>query len=293
MARNSVKHTYCNPVAEQSSRHSVDIYYGDNLPILKAFPPNTFDLIYIDPPFNTGKKRQHTQVKCVRDLNGDSVRFKGQRYKTIRGQSTGYDDHHTDYSGFIQSRLEEAFRILKSTGSILVHLDYRAVHLVRLELDRIFGANCFKNEIIWHYDWGGRARKKWPAKHDNILWYVKDPKNYIYHYDQIDYIPRLAPGLVDKEKAKLGKKLTDVWWGTVACGKERTKYATQKPLRILNRIVEVSSNAGDLCLDFFAGSGSFGQACLNHNRQFLLIDSNPEAIVVMKKRFEDSDIIFV
>jgi len=284
MARNSVKYTCNIQIAEPSSRYSADIYYGDNLHILESFPPNMFDLIYIDPPFNTGKKRCHTKVKCVRDPNGDSVRFQGRRYKTIKGQSTEYDDQHTDYLGFIRSRLEEAFRILKSTGSILVHLDYRAVHLVRLELDRIFGANCFKNEIIWHYDWGGRARKKWPAKHDNILWYVKDPKNYTYHYDQIDYIPRLAPGLVDKEKAKLGKKLTDVWWGTVACGKERTEYATQKPLWLTDRIVRVHSNPDDLLLDFFSGSGTFGASANRLGRNVVLVDNNPDAIKTMADR---------
>ena len=143
------------------------------------------------------------------------------------------------------------------------------------------------NEIIWAYDYGGRSKKKWSAKHDTIFWYAVDPKNYTYNYDQIDRIPYLAPGLVGKEKAAKGKTPTTVWFNTIVHtnGKEKTGYPTQKPLSILNRIVRVHSNIGDNLLDFFAGSGSFGEAAFINNRNCTLVDSNPIAIDIMFNRF--------
>lgn len=263
------------------------IYFGDNLPILRSLPAESVDLIYIDPPFNTGKVQARTQIRTVRAKDGDRVGFQGQRYTTIRLGSKGYIDLFDDYLDFLAPRLEEAYRLLKPCGSLYFHIDYREVHYCRVLLDGIFGRECLLNEIIWAYDYGGRTKKKWPAKHDNILWYAKNPNDYTFNLDEVERIPYMAPGLVGPDKAKRGKLPTDTWWHTIVAtnGVEKTGYPTQKPLGIINRIVKASSNPGDWVLDFFAGSGTVGESCLKSGRNFILIDNNPEALQVMAKRF--------
>jgi site-specific DNA-methyltransferase (adenine-specific) len=262
------------------------IVYGDNLPILGTIPSSSVDLIYIDPPFNTGKMQTRQQIITIRDENGDRTGFKGRRYRTVKVGTSRYSDHFDDYLGFLRPRLEEAYRVLTPTGSFFFHIDYREVHYCKVMLDDIFGRNCFQNEIIWAYDYGARAKQKWPAKHDNILWYSKNAERYTFNLDACDRIPYMAPSLVGEEKALRGKTPTDVWWHTIVPtnGKEKTGYATQKPLGILERIVRVHSNVGDLCLDFFAGSGTLGEAAAKHDRQFILIDNNLTAIEIMEKR---------
>ena len=264
------------------------IYYADNLSVLKSMESASVDLIYIDPPFNTGKTQARTQIQTVQSDNGDRKGFGGQRYQTIKVGSKGYIDIFDDFSGFLEPRLVEAYRILKPQGSLYFHIDYREVHYCKILLDQIFGRDSFLNEIIWAYDYGARTRKKWPAKHDNILWYVKDPENYTYNVDDIERIPYMAPGLVGQEKAAKGKLPTDTWWHTIVPtnGHEKTGYPTQKPLGVINRIVRASSNPGEVVMDFFAGSGTVGQSCLDLGRLFVLIDNNPEAIEVMHKRFD-------
>ncbi|HBU43300.1 MAG TPA: site-specific DNA-methyltransferase [Microbacterium sp.] len=265
---------------------TLDIHYGDNLEIIGGFPDESFDLIYIDPPFNTGKKQARTQIRTVRDDEGDRTGFKGQRYRTVRVGMKAFADNFDDFLAFLEPRLEEAFRLLKPTGSFFLHLDYREIHYAKILLDGIFGRESFINEIIWAYDYGARSRSKWSAKHDNILWYAKDPKNYTYRYDDIDRIPYMAPGLVTKEKAERGKTPTDTWWHTIVSpnGKEKTGYPTQKPLGVINRIVRVHSNPGDRLLDFFAGSGTLGESAVRMDRNCVLVDNNDEAIRVMSKR---------
>jgi site-specific DNA-methyltransferase (adenine-specific) len=263
------------------------IYIGDNLPILQSLPSESVDLIYIDPPFNTGKTQARTQIRTERSLDGDRVGFKGQRYETIKVGSKGYADTFDDFLGFIAPRLEEAYRLLTPHGSLYFHIDYREVHYCKLLLDQIFGRQCFLNEIIWAYDYGARTRKKWPPKHDNILWYARNPEHYTYNVEAIERIPYMAPGLVGPEKAARGKLPTDTWWHTIVPtnGREKTGYPTQKPLGILRRIILASSNPGELVMDFFAGSGTTGAACLELARQFLLVDNNPQALQVMAHRF--------
>jgi site-specific DNA-methyltransferase (adenine-specific) len=263
------------------------IYFGDNLPILQTLPPESIDLIYIDPPFNTGKKQSRTQIRTERDELGDRVGFQGKRYQTVKIGSKGYIDLFDDYLAFLEPRLREAHRILKPEGSLYFHIDYREVHYCKILLDAIFGRESFLNEIIWAYDYGARSKSKWPAKHDNILWYAKDPNHYTFNLDAVDRIPYMAPGLVGKEKADKGKTPTDTWWHTIVPtnGKEKTGYPTQKPLGILRRIISASSKPGEVVLDFFAGSGTTGAACLELDRQFILIDENPQAIEVMRNRF--------
>ena len=271
------------------------IYFGDNLPVLQSLPSGLVGLVYIDPPFNTGKLQARAQLKTVRSANGDRTGFQGQRYATVKLGQRAFSDVFDDYLEFLEPRLREAHRLLTPNGSLFFHIDYREVHYCKVLLDQIFGRGCFLNEIIWAYDYGARTRKKWPPKHDNILWYVKNPEDYIFNVDGIDRIPYMAPGLVGPEKAARGKLPTDTWWHTIVSptGKEKTGYPTQKPLGILNRIVAASSNPGDTVLDFFAGSGTTGEAALQLGRKFILIDNNPQAIETMKQRFAGrTDIVF-
>jgi site-specific DNA-methyltransferase (adenine-specific) len=264
------------------------IIFGDNLPILCALPSESVDLIYIDPPFNTGKTQARTQIKTVQsDVAGDRTGFAGRRYETIRIGSRSYTDLFDDYMAFLEPRLVEAQRVLKPNGALYFHIDYREVHYCKVLLDGIFGRDHFINEIIWAYDYGAKPKTKWPPKHDNILFYVKDPQQYTFNVDAIEREPYMAPGLVGPEKAARGKLPTDTWWHTIVAtnGQEKTGYPTQKPLGIINRILTASSNPGDVVMDFFAGSGTVGESCLNLGRQFLLIDNNPESIQVMQKRF--------
>lgn len=301
------------------------IFFGDNLPILRNMPKESVDLIYIDPPFNTGKAQSRKTIKTIRSENGDRKGFQGNTYQTIDlGIKTYQDSFEFDTNGFVSTerldaykliapessifflegflrpRMEEAHRILKPNGCLYFHIDYREVHYCKLLLDNIFGRDCFLNEIIWAYDFGGRAKSRWPAKHDNILFYVKDPKNYFFNTNEIDREPYMAPGLVGPIKAELGKLPTDTWWsGYVGMknpdtwwqtivgtnSKERSGYPTQKPRRLINRILRASSSPESVVMDFFAGSGTVGESCLLNNRNFILIDNNKEALEVMAQRF--------
>ena len=263
------------------------VIFGDNIEALASVPDGSVALVYIDPPFNTGRTQSRTTIRTVRDeVSGDRVGFQGKRYRTIELGTSGYTDAFDDYLGFLEPRLGEARRVLKPNGSFFLHVDYREVHYCKVLLDNIFGRESFINEIIWAYDYGGRSKSRWPAKHDNILWYAKDPANYTFRYDEIDRIPYLAPDLVGAEKAARGKTPTDVWWHTIVSpnGKEKTGYATQKPLGIIERIVRVHTHLGDLVIDFFAGSGTLGEAAARLGRDFIMIDDNPDAIRVMRKR---------
>jgi site-specific DNA-methyltransferase (adenine-specific) len=270
------------------------VVLGDNLPILRALPKESIDLIYIDPPFNTGRAQERTTLKTVRSLDGDRTGFKGARYATTEVARRSFGDTFEDYLGFLEPRLREAHRVLKPTGNIYFHIDYREVHYCKVLLDGIFGRSAFLNEIIWAYDYGARTKKKWPAKHDNILLYAKDPEKYFFDVENIDRIPYMAPGLVGPEKAARGKLPTDTWWHTIVSptGKEKLGYPTQKPLGILTRIVLASCPKDGLVLDFFAGSGTAGEAAKLAGRRFLLVDENPEAIATMKRRFGDEHVRF-
>jgi site-specific DNA-methyltransferase (adenine-specific) len=262
------------------------IIYGDNLDILRQLPDASFQMIYIDPPFNTGKEQRLQSLKTTRSETGTRVGFKGQSYDTTKGKLLSYGDAFDDYWSFLKPRLEEAWRLLKPSGTLYLHLDYREVHYAKVLLDALFGRESFLNEIIWAYDYGARAKKKWPTKHDNILVYVKDPENYYFNSEEVDREPYMAPGLVTPEKVALGKLPTDVWWHTIVSpnGREKTGYPTQKPLGILRRMVAASSARGDWVLDFFAGSGSTAAAAQELGRRFIVVDQNPEAIGIMKRR---------
>lgn len=262
------------------------IILGDNLEVLPGFADASFDLVYIDPPFNTGKEQRRTTLKVHRDESGDRIGFGGQRYRSVVVGSVAFADAFDDFLAFLEPRLRHAHRVLADAGSLFLHVDPRESHYCKVLLDAIFGRASFMNEIVWAYDFGGRPRTRWPAKHDTILWYAKDPRRYTFDYDAIDRVPYMAPGLVGPEKAARGKTPTDVWWQTIVptAGRERTGYPTQKPLKILERIVAVHSRPGDRLLDFFAGSGTLGEAAARAGRDFVLVDESLEAVRVMARR---------
>ena len=271
------------------------LYFGDNLTVLRSIPDSSIQLVYIDPPFNTGREQQRSKVTTMRNNEGNRIGFKGERYETVKSTVLSYDDQFANYWGFLEPRIEEAFRVLVNSGTLYLHLDYREAHYAKVLLDALFGPECFLNEIIWAYDYGGKSKSRWPAKHDTILVYVKDPKNYYFNSEEVDREPYMAPGLVTPEKIEKGKLPTDVWWHTIVSptGKEKTGYPTQKPVGILRRIIQASSKPGDVVLDFFAGSGTTGFVANELGRRFILVDQNPESIQVIKDRLPKGSFQFL
>ncbi|HLB21068.1 MAG TPA: site-specific DNA-methyltransferase [Solirubrobacteraceae bacterium] len=262
------------------------VLLGENLALLPRFADGCFQLIYIDPPFNTGRAQVRKTLAVAGDAEGARVGFQGRRYRTRLLAESSYGDAFDDYLGFLAPRLQHAHRLLRDDGTLYFHIDYREAHHCKLLLDEIFGRECFLNELIWAYDYGARARRRWPAKHDTILVYVKNPSTYFFDSDDVDREPYMAPGLVTAEKAERGKLPTDVWWHTIVPtnGAEKTGYPTQKPEGIVRRMVQASTRPGDWCLDFFAGSGTLGAVAAKLGRRYVLIDSNPEAVRVMRAR---------
>jgi site-specific DNA-methyltransferase (adenine-specific) len=262
------------------------VLLGDNLELLPEFDDGVFQLAYLDPPFNTGKVQRRRTLATSADPAGDRLGFQGRLYSTALLAESSYRDKFDDYLGFLEPRLREVRRVLAETGTLYLHIDYREAHYVKLLLDELFGRECFLNEIVWAYDYGARPRRRWPAKHDTILVYVKDPEGYWFDAEAVEREPYMAPGLVTPEKAARGKLPTDVWWHTIVSptGKEKTGYPTQKPEGVLRRIVQASSRPGDWCLDCFAGSGTLGVAAATLGRHYVLIDTNPEAIAVATRR---------
>ena len=279
--------------AEVQKMHTNLVYYGDSGVVLPTLPSSTFRMIYIDPPFNTGKIQTKQVVSTQKSEEGSRIGFKGQTYETIKGEAFSYNDAFEDYWTFLEPKLKEAWRLLTDDGTLYLHLDYRESHYAKVFLDSLFGRENFLNEIIWAYDYGGKSKKKWPTKHDNILVYVKDHKNYYFNSEEVDREPYMAPGLVTPEKAAKGKRPTDVWWHTIVQtnGTEKTGYPTQKPEGIIRRMIQASSAEGDWVLDFFAGSGTTGSVAEKLNRRFVLIDENPEAVEVMRSRLSTPDFL--
>jgi site-specific DNA-methyltransferase (adenine-specific) len=271
------------------------IVQGDNLDVLRALPDGAFQVIYLDPPFNTGRRQERRSMKTVRTEGGARTGFGGASYETVKGALYGYDDEFEDYWEFLEPRLIEAHRVLADSGTLYLHLDYREAHYAKVALDALFGRSAFLNEIIWAYDYGAKSTKKWPTKHDTILVYVKNPATYFFDSSEVDREPYMAPGLVTAEKVARGKLPTDVWWHTIVSptGKEKTGYATQKPLGILRRIIAASSRPGDWVLDVFAGSGTTGEAAAKLGRSVVLVDQSDDAIAVMESRLGVSHSLLV
>jgi len=271
-----------------------EVINGENLAALKSMPDESFQLIYIDPPFNTGRSQVRTNRSSISSTTGN-LGFQGKRYEQVVKSVLSYDDDFADYWAFLEPRLIEAYRLLNETGTIYLHLDYREAHYAKVLMDALFGRECFLNEIIWAYDYGGKSKSRWPAKHDTILVYVKNPTKYFFDSATVDREPYMAPGLVTPEKVARGKLPTDVWWHTIVSptGKEKTGYPTQKPLGILRRIISASSRPGDRVLDFFAGSGTTAQAAFELKRKFVVVDQNPESIEVITSRLNALGVEYV
>jgi site-specific DNA-methyltransferase (adenine-specific) len=263
---------------------------ADNLAVLPHLPEAAFDLIYVDPPFNTGRPRRRRSLTAVRDEAGERTGFGGRRYRTEVVSDLAFDDAHADYLAFLRPRLEEARRLLAAHGTLYVHLDYREAHYVKVMLDDLFGREAFLNEIVWAYDYGGKPKTRWPAKHDTILVYVRTPGGHWFDAEAVEREPYMAPGLVSAEKAARGKRSTDVMWHTIVptTGREKTGYPTQKPEGLVRRFVSASSRPGGWCLDFFAGSGTLGAVCAALGRRFVLVDENPAAVAIAAARLRDS-----
>ncbi|MFF0909485.1 DNA-methyltransferase [Microbacterium enclense] len=301
---------------------AVEIHHADNLDVTRTFADGTFTLVYLDPPFNTGRTRQKA-VESAKwtppaDETPDAAApepvasplllpgkvdeeapapvvqrgFHGREYSRLRGDLRTYDDKFDDYWGFLEPRLVEAWRLLADDGTLYLHLDYREVHYAKVMCDALFGRERFLNELIWAYDYGAKSRRRWPTKHETILVYVKNPDRYFFDTDAVDREPYMAPGLVTPEKAARGKLPTDVWWHTIVptTGREKTGYPTQKPEGVLRRIVQASSRPGDRVLDMFAGSGTFGAVASPLGRRSVLIDDNADAVAVMRKRLPHADV---
>jgi site-specific DNA-methyltransferase (adenine-specific) len=264
----------------------IHIVQGDNLELLRRLPDETFQVVYLDPPFNTGRRQERRSLKTVRAVGGTRTGFGGASYKTVKGLLYGYDDAFEDYWEFLEPRLVEAHRVLADSGTLYLHLDYREAHYAKVALDALFGRDSFLNEIIWAYDYGAKSKTKWPTKHDTILVYVKNPATYFFDSAEVDREPYMAPGLVTPEKVARGKLPTDVWWHTIVSptGKEKTGYATQKPVRLVRRMISASSRQGDWVLDAFAGSGTTGAAAHELGRNVVLFDQSDDAIAVMESR---------
>src|SRR5918992_1717421 len=262
------------------------ILLGESLELLPQFADESFRLVYLDPPFNTGKEQRRRTIATVADGNGDRVGFQGKRYSTTLLAESSFRDTFDDYLAFLEPRLREARRLLDAEGTLYFHIDYREAHYCKLLLDELFGRDCFLNEIIWAYDYGAKPKRRWPAKHDTILVYVRDPARYLFDAEAVDREPYMAPGLVTPEQRERGKRPTSVMWHTIVSptGREKTGYPTQKPEALIRRFVQASSRPGDLCIDPFAGSGTLGAVAAALGRRHLLIDSNPEAVRVMRAR---------
>jgi site-specific DNA-methyltransferase (adenine-specific) len=264
---------------------------GDNLAVLPLLPDGAFDMVYIDPPFGTGRSQERRTLRVVADEDGDRRGFGGRRYRTEEVGRLSYADAEDDLVAFLAPRLEHARRVLAEHGTLYVHLDWRWSHYVKVWLDGLFGRECFLNEIVWAYDYGAKPRRRWPPKHDTILVYVKDPRRYHFDDDEVDREPYMAPGLVTPEKVARGKRPTDVWWHTIVPtrGAERTGYPTQKPEGLVRRTVAASSRPDGWCLDFFAGSGTLGAVARALGRRFVLVDSSPDAIAIAQRRLGDGE----
>jgi site-specific DNA-methyltransferase (adenine-specific) len=262
------------------------ILHGDNLALMADFPDGAFRMVYADPPFNTGGSQTRSTVRVTPDPAGDRTGFGGRRYRTELLERSSYRDSFDDYLGFLEPRLREIHRLLDAEGTLYLHLDQREAHYVKLLLDEVFGRDCFLNELVWAYDYGAKPKRRWPAKHDTILVYVRDPGRYLFDSAAVEREPYMAPGLVTAEKAARGKLPTDVWWHTIVSptGREKTGYPTQKPIGIVRRMLQASTRPGDRVLDPFAGSGTLGAAAAELDRRYVLIDESVEAVAVMRKR---------
>ena len=262
------------------------VHKAEAIHFLESIPDESVDLIYTDPPFGTGDKQQ---------LNRKS--------KGVIVSKLSYDDKFEDYVDFLSRHLVHMRRILKQSGTMYLHLDWRWVHYAKVECDKIFGVRNFLNHVVWSYNFGGRGRDRWPQKHDDILVYTKSCGDHLFNWDEIDRIPYAAPELqfVGRSKEEAEKRIatgqvpTDVWSMSIVgtASRERVGYPSQKPLKLVKRVIRASSPHRGLVVDPFAGSGTTAVAALESGRDFLVCDRSEEAINVMKDRLTDSKVEFL
>jgi site-specific DNA-methyltransferase (adenine-specific) len=262
------------------------VHHASACDLLDSLENESIDMIYTDPPFGTGDVQVMSRKKA------------GAVVSKIE-----YSDKFSNYMEFLEPHLWAMHRVLKESGTMYLHMDWRWVHYAKVKCDEIFGYNNFLNEVIWSYNFGGRAKNRWPQKHDTILVYAKAVGKHTFNWNDIDRIPYTAPALQyvgrTKEEAEAriaeGQVPTDVWNMSIVgtASKERLGYPNQKPLKLIKRAIMASSRSGDVILDPFAGSGSTAFAALETNRKFITSDVNDESIAVMKKRFSEKDVVFV
>lgn len=256
------------------------VHKGSALDLLHSIPDESIDLIYTDPPFGTGNVQTMDRKKA------------GKTVSKIE-----YSDKYENYLDFLEPHLIQMHKVLKSTGTMYLHMDWRWVHYAKVKCDEIFGYDNFLNEVVWSYNFGGRGKDRFPQKHDTILVYTKKLGKHTFNWNDIDRIPYTAPELQyvgrSKEEAEsriaAGQVPTDVWNMSIVgtASRERLGYPNQKPRRLIERAIVASSNPGDLVMDPFAGSGTTGAAAAARGRSFVLCDSNRAALQVMRSRFKD------
>ena len=284
---------------------------GDCLDVMKGMDTGSIDLIYSDPPYNTGVDwGEFNDEWSPDDVKGEWLVELEAAHPSItllikiimREKGLGA----WSYMAMILVRLFEMRRILKDSGSIYIHVDQGMSHYVKLGMDIIFGRHKFQNEIIWAYRTGGVSKSRFARKHDNIFFYTKTEKYTFNESKEKSYVSAASAGM--KAYGHKGKEymlmedeggvyrqvvMRDVWHidatGTVS--HERLGYPTQKPLELLKRIVAASSNEGDVVLDPFCGSGTTLLAAQSMNRRWIGIDKNPNAIRIAESRLHQRTLL--
>ena len=284
------------------------LFLEDNLPVLRGLDSDSIDLIATDPPFNKGvpafegttKAGQNVEFKDVWNWNDDvhvewTNAISGRHpslYAAIdaANRTAGYD--MGAFLCWMGVRVLEMHRVLKPTGSLYLHCDQTASHYLKAMMDAIFGRKNFRNEIIWSYRTGGASKRYWPRKHDSILFYVKsDSYEHSPIQERIFYDKKFFTQKVDAE----GNYYADVYvrdvWDDIkpiiSVSKERTGYPTQKPLALYKRMIQASSNPGDMVLDPFAGCATTCVAAEQLGRQWIGIDIREESGDVIRERLEN------
>jgi len=235
---------------------------GDALEVTRALDPDSVDLVYLDPPFFTGRR-------LVGAKRG------GRKAAAFADQWHGDLDA---YLAWLELRCAALREVLAPTGSIYVHLDWHAVHYAKVMLDRVFGQDAFLNEIVWLYGLGGSSPRRWPRKHDTLLWYARGPDGQYFQAPRIPATSARMRGLT--------KKAPD-WWNIPSLNnmaKERLGYPTQKPEALLERIVVSSSPPGGLVFDPCCGSGTTAAVAERTGRRWIASDLSPDAVRVTHER---------
>ena len=265
------------------------IFWGDNLQVMSHLLKKyrgKIDLIYIDPPFDSkADYKKRIDIKGIGKTESDSSAFEEKQYGDIWTND--------EYLQFMYERLILLRELLSDSGQIVVHLDYHKCHHIRLIMDEVFGVSNFRNELIWTYNGGALPPKDWPRKHDNLLRYTKTSKGWTFNVEYRPYNEQTALRMKNMHKGIMvdvdrGTPVTD-WWTDIKVptgpmNQEKNGYPTQKPERLLERIINALTNPGDLVFDCFMGSGTTQAVAMKLGRRFLGADINHGAIQTTTKR---------